>query len=458
MRQLLHGGAHPGTPAEPGEAPLAVHIHPHLTVIIDGREQVIPAWIGITPARTLPVHTHDTSGTIHVESSRRPTYLLGDFFRAWGRPLTKRNLLGHRADAGHAITLTVNGTPSRALGDLPLRDGDDIVVRYGPPEENPPRSTAAPVRAATIGELPDPVPGDEITSGGSAPSSSVARAADSVPDAETSVSAAALVRHYAPIVYLHEDEPWGPANPDRFIAGSELKFSVNNARDHTFDETPDPQKLGSGGYRYKGVRSNECSRPRDGRCEAVRKAHRLDDNEGYYLDLKDSFRHLDKTRSGPVYWEFASRRYIKYWFFYRQSGDRFSTGDVIHVHEGDWEHVVVNLDDRNRARSVTFHEHNRSETIAWNKVEKPEGEGDHFIVYSALGSHASYPHAGFHPCGGSLVKDAVCIDHAKKAVKWDTAADLRRATPQPWYDYGGAWGHNGLSEGLSGPIGPKWQD
>jgi hypothetical protein len=60
------------------------------------------------------------------------TFYLKDFFAAWGRTFTRRNLLGYRADAAHEITMTVNGQPGTEFGDLVLRDHDEIVLRYGP--------------------------------------------------------------------------------------------------------------------------------------------------------------------------------------------------------------------------------------------------------------------------------------------------------------------------------------
>src|SRR5262245_29031219 len=51
-----------------------VHIHPHLTIMVNGQQQTIPALIGINvdgrgnPTSFLPLHTHDATGTIHVES------------------------------------------------------------------------------------------------------------------------------------------------------------------------------------------------------------------------------------------------------------------------------------------------------------------------------------------------------------------------------------------------------
>ncbi|MGH9307536.1 MAG: hypothetical protein ACRD0I_11730, partial [Acidimicrobiales bacterium] len=65
------------------------HIHVHLDVIVNGSHIVVPAGIGIDEAahQLSPVHTHDTSGIIHVESPTPTTYTLGEFFSEWAQPL-----------------------------------------------------------------------------------------------------------------------------------------------------------------------------------------------------------------------------------------------------------------------------------------------------------------------------------------------------------------------------------
>jgi hypothetical protein len=60
----------------------ALHIHQHLDLHVDGHRVPVPAGIGgIDPAVGFaPLHTHDASGVIHVESPTLRTYTLGDFF------------------------------------------------------------------------------------------------------------------------------------------------------------------------------------------------------------------------------------------------------------------------------------------------------------------------------------------------------------------------------------------
>jgi hypothetical protein len=115
------------TPVSDG-TPLAEHIHVQLAIVIGGQTQSIPAGIGFTPQGFLPIHTHDASGLIHIESPRRRIFHLSDFFKVWEQPFTRRNLLGHKAGPSNPIAMYVDGRPSNALGSVPLRDHEAIVL------------------------------------------------------------------------------------------------------------------------------------------------------------------------------------------------------------------------------------------------------------------------------------------------------------------------------------------
>lgn len=109
---------------------LRAHYHSKLTIIIDGQTQTIPTNIGITANCMRPVHTHDASGTIHIETPDNRAVYLRDFFGIWGKAFGRDYIFDKRADAAHRIRMTVNGKNSEEYENLVLRDGDEIIINY----------------------------------------------------------------------------------------------------------------------------------------------------------------------------------------------------------------------------------------------------------------------------------------------------------------------------------------
>jgi len=62
---------------------LAYHIHAHLSIYINGKAVPVSEAIGINTSCIYWLHTHDTSGIIHIESPTQKTYTLGNFFDLW---------------------------------------------------------------------------------------------------------------------------------------------------------------------------------------------------------------------------------------------------------------------------------------------------------------------------------------------------------------------------------------
>lgn len=113
-------------------SPLTQHIHPTLTIIIKGQNVPIPSGIGLGANGNLPLHTHDSTGFVHIESTKTLPFRLRDFFTIWGQPFSKTNILGQQANKTNQVTMTVDGRPSNAFGSQLLKDFQDIVIRYGP--------------------------------------------------------------------------------------------------------------------------------------------------------------------------------------------------------------------------------------------------------------------------------------------------------------------------------------
>jgi hypothetical protein len=118
----------------------AFHIHEHLDLYVDGRHLTVPALIGINDQQRYldPIHTHDTSGIIHIESPTKTDYTLGQFFAVWGVRLTDRCIAGLCDTTGKQLRAYVNGThvaanPARIV----LTPHQEIVLTYGTPGQQP---------------------------------------------------------------------------------------------------------------------------------------------------------------------------------------------------------------------------------------------------------------------------------------------------------------------------------
>ena len=122
-----------------------MHWHPQLRVTIDGRAVTIPANIGVDfslwvdhsldafgMSGMAPLHTHDTTGTIHVESNVARDYTLAELFRIWGNSFDSQELLGHPAQPGHAVSMVVDGRTIGLTDSLVLKDGMQIALVCGP--------------------------------------------------------------------------------------------------------------------------------------------------------------------------------------------------------------------------------------------------------------------------------------------------------------------------------------
>ncbi len=116
---------------------MAEHIHVHLDVLVDGQAVPVPANIGIDTARRAisPLHTHDDSGAIHVESPVKREFSLGEFFTEWGVSLSSDNIGGLRATDGKTVRAYVNGQPRAGNpAAIIFAQHDEIAVVYGPPQ------------------------------------------------------------------------------------------------------------------------------------------------------------------------------------------------------------------------------------------------------------------------------------------------------------------------------------
>ena len=132
-----------GVHCDPAEG-VALHIHPHLTILDHGRPVGIPEDVGrpLGAQCLYWLHTHTPDGIIHIESPAIRTFTLGQFFAIWGQPLEPRDVAGAKPRRGEAVKVFVDGEPY--AGDprrIEFAQHLDIAIIVGPPYRKPPAFT-----------------------------------------------------------------------------------------------------------------------------------------------------------------------------------------------------------------------------------------------------------------------------------------------------------------------------
>jgi hypothetical protein len=122
-----------------------LHLHVRLFIYVDGEPVIVPADVGYSQQTQVfsPLHTHDETGTLHVESAD-PNFegVLGQFMDVWGLYFTPTCLGDACNDGDRQLRVYVNG--QLYAGDptlLPLNDQEAVVVTMG-----------------TEAQLPNPIP------------------------------------------------------------------------------------------------------------------------------------------------------------------------------------------------------------------------------------------------------------------------------------------------------------
>ncbi len=122
-----------------------IHFHLHLDVLVDREPVTVPEGMGFGSDIGVisPIHTHDTSGVIHVESPSGRTYTLGQLFDVWGVRFSDR-CLGECAESDREVRVFADGTElTQDPRLLVLGRHQEIVVTLG-----------------TSDQVPDPVPSE----------------------------------------------------------------------------------------------------------------------------------------------------------------------------------------------------------------------------------------------------------------------------------------------------------
>lgn len=116
-----------------GSNTVVMHNHVQLEIRVDGTSVVVPANIGISPSLyrdhsldqfgvmnppMAPLHTHDSDGLIHIESTVMRDYTLGQFL----------DISGLKLETAKSVAITVDGNSVPDYKNQILKDGEKIVL------------------------------------------------------------------------------------------------------------------------------------------------------------------------------------------------------------------------------------------------------------------------------------------------------------------------------------------
>ena len=280
------------------------------------------------------------------------------------------------------------------------------------------------------------------------------------------VSGEFLAHRFAPVLKLHPVEEYFPMNPLEFIQKSRFRhfkrgIFANDEGWHKYDM--EWKKNNDKSHHYYGPPLSILQRyPQwpDGRNRRPK-----DDNAGPEFQVfleTDSAERGDSNPTGNVPAFYYIRDYkagpsietssaiISYWWFmgFNHAPARIGNGH----HQGDWEHVTMNIRD-GKLISIWYSAHGKSgEPIPAEMISDYDNRP---VVYVADGSHASFHTIGKFPrvLGEDSAQEGGYI--------WDTSKNLQKLDDQEWRTYAGSWGSidplAGFSDLLAdfvGPIGP----
>jgi hypothetical protein len=117
----------------------AYHIHSMLSIYQDGVRLAVPEGIGISSCH-YDLHTHDTTGVIHVETPVPKTFTLKQFFSLWGQPFSATQVAG--LPGTPTFYVIQNEQVTRVTTDptqITLEPHKEIVIVTGTPPVEVPR-------------------------------------------------------------------------------------------------------------------------------------------------------------------------------------------------------------------------------------------------------------------------------------------------------------------------------
>jgi len=118
-----------------------VHYHSHLDIFVNGESEPVAASIGREGSSLFsPLHTHATTGMIHIEAPTDERITLGMLFTEWGVRLSS-TCVGGYCRPGTPIKAYVDGAVDQEpMPSIVLKRGEEIALVIGSPPATVPSS------------------------------------------------------------------------------------------------------------------------------------------------------------------------------------------------------------------------------------------------------------------------------------------------------------------------------
>lgn len=197
------------------------------------------------------------------------------------------------------------------------------------------------------------------------------------------------IKRYSPIMYLHEDELYYPIWVTEWYTGPQTTVKAHNGGTLIAPGQVTMERL------YELYKKSQALSLGDIYIDNPA-CFTYGSNPVYNRDVRGDL-------TTPVYVvtsQAQNKIYIQYIYIYGFngpydigpiSGDKF---DIQNAHEGDIEHITLELNkDTKNIERIFYGSHGSHEGFWLNKNQAPF-EGEHPIAYVALGGHGNYPREG----------------------------------------------------------------
>lgn len=262
-----------------------------------------------------------------------------------------------------------------------------------------------------------------------------------------------LAAKFAPEVRLSPDSiDWTrPANVDWYLARVHMRFDHDGCPDCEVLALATPTQANLSTQSHKLKSGLLCGH--NSTAYASKDSHKE-----FFLQPEDDNVHKGAPSSGWRIYVHTKKSALvtggynlQYWFFYPYNDSVASVN-----HEADWEHITVTTDAAGAFYSAWYAQHNGGVRYSASQLKF---NGTHPIVYSADGSHASYPSVGEWDL--ILGQKDHTYDGGPVWPTWNNWVNVgEKGAPrnnQVFIKYGGRWGEVGGLEDTSGPQGPSFQ-